>query len=86
VTLSWSTGAGTFTGAFIDHGVGRRTTSSGQVVVYPTATTTYRLYVATAEGGATAEATVWVDEQSAVVFADGFESGDASAWSAAVGD
>jgi len=86
VTLSWSTQAGTFLGAFIDHGVGRRATSAGQVTVFPTATTTYRLYVATAEGGATAEATVWVDEQPAVIFADGFESGDVSAWSAAVGD
>jgi hypothetical protein len=86
VTLSWSTQAGTFLGAFIDHGVGRRATSSGQVTVFPAVTTTYRLYVATAEGGATAESTVWVDEQPATIFADGFESGDVSAWSAAVGD
>jgi hypothetical protein len=86
VTLSWSTQAGTYLGAFIDHGVGRRAASSGQVTVYPTATTTYRLFVATAEGGATAEATVWVDEQPATIFADGFESGDLSAWSSSVGD
>ncbi|PWB76535.1 MAG: hypothetical protein C3F15_05210 [Holophagae bacterium] len=85
VALGWSTQAGTYLGAFIDHGVGRRAASSGQVTVYPTATTTYRLYVATAEGGATAEVTVLVDEQPTAVFADGFESGDLSAWSAAVG-
>jgi hypothetical protein len=86
VTLSWSTSAGTFLGAFIDHGVGSRTTASGQVVVSPTATTTYRLYVAAEEGGATAEVTVWVDEMPSGLFADGFESGDLSAWSSSVGD
>jgi hypothetical protein len=56
------------------------------VQVFPTATTTYRLHVATAEGGATAEVTVWVDELPDGLFADGFESGDLGAWSAAVGD
>jgi hypothetical protein len=86
VTLSWSTGAGTFTGAFIDHGVGRRTAPAGQVQLFPTATTTYRLHVATDEGGATAEVTVWVDELPSGLFADGFESGDASSWSSTVGD
>jgi predicted outer membrane repeat protein len=86
VTLSWSTQAGTFSGAFIDHGVGRRSTSSGQAQVFPTATTTYRLHVATEEGGATSEVTVWVDELPSGLFADGFESGDASAWSSTVGD
>ena len=86
VLLSWSTQAGTFSGAFIDHGVGRRSTPSGQVQVFPTATTTYRLHVATAEGGAVAEVTVWVDELPDGLFADGFESGDLGAWSAAVGD
>jgi len=85
-TLTWATPAGSFLGAFIDHGVGRRTTASGQVVVSPSATTTYRLHVTTAEGGATAQVTVWVDEQPAAIFADGFESGDVSAWSAAAGD
>jgi hypothetical protein len=85
-TLSWSTQAGTFIGAFIDHGVGRRASPSGQVQVFPTATTTYRLHVATEEGGATAEVTVWVDEMPAGLFADGFESGDLSAWSSSVGD
>jgi hypothetical protein len=84
-TLSWSTGAGAFTGAFIDHGVGRRTAPSGQVQLFPTATTTYRLHVATDEGGATSEVTVWVDELPSGLFADGFESGDSSAWSATVG-
>jgi hypothetical protein len=86
VTLSWSTGAGSFSGAFIDHGVGRRTAPAGQVQLFPAATTTYRLLVATAEGGATAEVTVWVDELPSGLFADGFESGDATAWSSAVGD
>jgi hypothetical protein len=44
------------------------------------------LHVATAEGGATSEVTVWVDEFPPGIFADGFESGDASAWSSSVGD
>lgn len=84
VTLSWATQAGTFAGAFIDHGVGPGTTASGQVSVSPLATTTYRLHVTTAEGGVTAAVTIWVDELPSGLFADGFESGDASAWSMAV--
>ena len=42
--------------------------------------------MATDEGGATAEFTVWVDELPSGLFADGFESGDASSWSSTVGD
>lgn len=84
VTLSWSTPSGTFVGAVIDHGVGVRSTASGQVLVTPTATTTYRLHVAAAEGGATAEVTIWVDEFPTGLFSDGFEVGDTSAWSATV--
>jgi hypothetical protein len=84
VTLSWSTPTGTFVGAFIDHGVGRLTTPSGQVLVAPTATTTYRLYGATAEGGATAAVTILVDEEPSGLFSDGFESGDTAAWSVTV--
>lgn len=83
-TLSWSTPSGTFTGAFIDHGIGPRFAASGQVTVSPTATTTYRLHVATAEGGATAEVTVWVDDFPNGLFSDGFDSGDTSEWSATV--
>jgi predicted outer membrane repeat protein len=84
VTLTWSTPSGTFAGAFIDHGVGVRFAPSGQVQVTPTATTTYRLHVATAEGGATAAVTIYVDDFPADLFSDGFDSGDTSAWSAAV--
>jgi hypothetical protein len=83
VTLSWSTQAGTFLGAFIDHGVGRRAPSGHAGV--PDRDHDIPIARATAEGGATSEVTVWVDEFLRI-FADGFESGDASAWSSSVGD
>ncbi len=52
----------------------------------PPFTTTYRLFVITEEGGVVESATVWVDELPGdAIFADGFQSGDTDAWSAAVG-
>jgi len=80
VTLSWTTHSGTFEGAYIDHGVGTRWSSSGQVVVTASVTKTYTLHVATREGGATATAEVCVNCESPL-FSDGFESGDTDAWS-----
>jgi predicted outer membrane repeat protein len=83
VTLSWSTTGGNFVSAFIDQGVNISSAPSGQVVVTPSASTTYTLYVVTEEGGTTASATVFVAEE-VPLFSDGFESGNTSAWSGAV--
>jgi hypothetical protein len=83
-TLQWSTPAGTFVDASIDQGVTIDPLPSGQVVVAPTVTTTYRLVVMTEEGSVMAEVTVWVDEEPGLLFRDGFESGNVGAWSRAV--
>ena len=79
--LQWVTTEGTFVDVALDHGVAVTSAPSGSVMVSPTATTTYHIYVLTEEGGATAEVTVYVDEQAGLIFADGFESGNAGAWS-----
>ena len=46
----------------------------------PAETTTYSLHVVTEEGGVLERVTVFVDENPEVIFADGFESGNTSAW------
>jgi hypothetical protein len=79
-TLHWNTLAGAFLDASLDQGVSITPSPSGQVVVSPIVTTTYRVVVLTQEGSAIAEATVWVDEPG--LFADGFGSGNTGAWSA----
>ena len=79
VQLSWNVTNGSFLGASIDQGVASSVASSGAVTVYPTATTTYRLFVSTKEGGVVVERTVFVGE-TPEVFSDGFESGSFSAW------
>jgi hypothetical protein len=79
--LQWSTTGGTFISAVLDHGIVIPSAASGSVTVSPTVTTTYRLFVLTEEGGATAEVTLYVDEVPPPLFADDFESGDTSAWS-----
>jgi hypothetical protein len=62
--LSWSVTAGTLLDAAVDQGVSIVPTS-GSVVVTPSATTSYELYLVTEEGGATASTTVTADTQSA---------------------
>jgi len=81
--LQWATTGGTFIGAVLDHGVVIPSTASGSIMVSPTVTTTYHLFVLTAEGGVTSVVTVFVDEDvgsGIMIFADGFESGNTSAW------
>ena len=86
-TLSWTTPSNVFLEMDIDQGVqvpGNQ--SSGSIVVSPTSTTTYRLFVATRFGGVVLDATVYVDEAPPVpsLFIDGFESGDTLKWSATI--
>jgi len=88
-TLQWTLTAGTYLDVDLDSGV-RLTPgekgASGSVAVSPNVTTTYRIFATTEEGGAFSETTVWVGEPSVgLVFADGVESGDTSAWSSSVG-
>jgi predicted outer membrane repeat protein len=81
--LLWATTGGTYIDVVLDHGVTITPGPTGAVTVSPTVTTTYHLFVLTEEGGATAEATVWVDEAPGsifLIFADGFESGNMNAW------
>ncbi len=79
VTLSWTIAGGTFLTMAVDQGVTVTPAASGSVVVHPAATTTYRLFANTAEGGVTAEVTVEIGDPSALL-TDGFESGNTSAW------
>ena len=81
--LLWATTGGTYIDVVLDHGVTITPGPTGAVTVSPTVTTTYHLFVLTEEGGAPAEATVWVDEapgSTYLIFADGFESGNMNAW------
>jgi hypothetical protein len=78
--LEWATTSGAYIDAVLDHGVTITPGPTGAVTVSPTVTTTYHLFVLTEEGGATAEATVWVDEYPGLIFIDGFESGTTNAW------
>lgn len=77
-TLSWALTSGDFLEAAIDQGRGE-VASSGSQLVTPVATTTYRLFIATEQGGRSLPVTVYVDE--APIFIDGFESGNTAAWS-----
>ncbi|MCU0305408.1 MAG: hypothetical protein MUC56_15250 [Thermoanaerobaculales bacterium] len=83
-TLQWTTTSGTFVDATIDQGVTITPAASGQVVVTPAVTTTYRLIVVTEQGTAVDSVTVWVDEVPGAIFSDGFESGDTDEWSSVV--
>jgi predicted outer membrane repeat protein len=67
--LSWSTNAGTFLEQAIDQGVSITSSASGSVSVSPGATTTYRAFLVTEEGGAVDAVTVFGDG----IFRDGFE-------------
>jgi hypothetical protein len=84
-TLQWQTLVGTFLDSGIDWGVDTASAAGGSRSVSPPHTRTYRLIVATEQGGAPAEATVYVDDDAPeTVFEDGFESGTTSAWSSVV--
>lgn len=78
--LQWTTTGGTFIDVVLDNSVSIPTAASGTVMVAPTVTTTYHLFVLTEEGGAAAEVTVFVDEQAGLIFADDFESGTTGSW------
>ena len=77
-TLSWTTPAGAFLAAFVDQNVAGAT-AGGSAPVTTAGTVTYRRLALTAQGGDLASATVFVGVCG--LFADGFESGDTSAWS-----
>jgi len=83
--LQWQTLAGSFLDSGIDWGVDTGSTSGGTQSVSPPHTRTFNLIVATEQGGAPAETTLWVDESAPeTLFEDGFESGNTSAWSTTV--
>ncbi len=76
--VAWNSG-GTFLDAAIDQAIAVPASASGSQSTQPPATTTYRQWVVTEEGGAVDDATVLVDEVMPL-FSDGFESGNTSAW------
>jgi hypothetical protein len=80
--LSWSLSGAPFLAGLVTHGASDSLPSgSGGTTVMPEATTRYRLLLLTSEGGAAATQSVFVDEPpDEVIFVDGFESGDTSAW------
>jgi hypothetical protein len=83
--LEWITLDGAFLDSVIDWYVDTGGLASGSAVVMPADTRSYRFVLITEEGGADEVATVYVDHTSPdAIFADGFESGDVSAWSSSV--
>lgn len=82
-SLTWATPSGSFLAALVDQGVGGGT-ANGSAVVTPPGTVSYRRAALTREGGAWDEARVYIAGCTDRVFADGFESGGTSMWSATV--
>ncbi len=85
--LVWSTTAGTFLGVAIDRTVEIPVpAAAGSVTVMPPATRRYNLCVLTEEGGVWGAAAVEVDDcpDEDPIFADGFESGNTSAWTVTI--
>jgi len=82
--LTWSK-VGTPLEATIDRGVLISTANSGVETIMPSSTKAYTLLAVTREGGETDTVKVFVDENPGLIFADGFESGDPSEWTLAVG-
>ncbi len=79
--LEWDTPSGTFIESALDQGIGVLGAAFGSVAVSPALTTNYTFFAITEEGGASAQQRVYVDElPDDLIFADGFESGDAMAW------
>lgn len=81
-TLSWSlSGAPFLAGAVTHHVSDALASGSGTQSVMPSATTRYRLFLLTEEGGVVQEQGVFVDEPpDSTIFTDGFESGSTTAW------
>jgi len=80
-TLFWDLASGTLLIGLISQGaVAEVATPSGSIGVTPGNTRHYDLTLATKQGGFARRASVWVDENPDVIFTDGFESGDVSAW------
>lgn len=82
--LSWHSDTPGFVALAIDNTAGHPVAVSGTVEVFPTQTTTYRVFLITEYGGVVEEATVYVDEDPPtpdLIFGDGFESGSVDNWS-----
>jgi hypothetical protein len=81
--LEWNTLGGSFIDSVINWGVETNGDPSGLVTVMPVYTRTFSLNLVTEQGGVLEEVTVYVDGvgSSPMIFSDGFESGDTSAWS-----
>lgn len=85
--LDWSVTEGTLLDIEIDRDVTVAVpTASGTETVQPGATTLYNFYGLTEEGGIHLPETVFVDELLNLIFTDGFESGNFSAWTNVVGN
>ncbi|MEO1083561.1 MAG: hypothetical protein AAFY88_04915, partial [Acidobacteriota bacterium] len=85
--LSWTTPSGAFLGSALNQGEGDIGAATGMRTVTPSLTTTYTYFAVTQEGGEAVQATVFVDEDPPmddIIFTDGFESGNTSAWSATI--
>jgi len=80
-TLSWTLSSGALLTGLISQGAAPEVTNgSGSTTVTPDNTNHFDMGLVTKQGGLVRGATVWVDENPQAIFADGFESGDASAW------
>lgn len=85
-TLDWATTAGGFLTLVHDHDLDAGNNASGSIMVGPPLTRTYSLLIVTEAGGASIGTTVFVDEDPPdIIFGDGFESGDLTAWDTSVG-
>jgi hypothetical protein len=80
-TLSWTTPSGSLLAAIVDQNVGG-STASGSAPVTPPGTVDFRRVAMTDRGGAISRVRVFVAECPSLIFVDGFERGDATAWSA----
>lgn len=84
-TLSWVLTSGSLLTGLISHGADSEVTSpSGSVQVMPDNTIHYEMGLVAKQGGVVRTASVWVDENPGLIFADGFESGNTLFWSATV--
>lgn len=81
--LAWSTLGGTFVDQAIDQGVAlpAPAPANGSVSVAPASTTAFRGLLVSEEGGALSGRTIDRDGATDLIFRDGFEGGDLSAWS-----
>lgn len=86
-TLSWNQTGGTLVNGMISNDAASTlVASSGSVVVAPIASTGYHFSIVTRRGGATADETVYVDEEPPTsIFSDEFETGDTISWTSVSG-